>query len=83
MRARLIFAKKTNCLDETIAEAYAILSTHLREIESSHWRGLAELTNENGSYCRDSCRTQAWSMATVLEVLFDLDKFQRASAANK
>lgn len=76
MRARLIFAAKNNCLKETIAETYAILTAHLREIETSHWRGLAELTNENGSYCSDSCRTQAWSMATVLEVLDDLNKIQ-------
>ncbi|XP_031629828.1 glycogen debranching enzyme [Contarinia nasturtii] len=83
LRARLIFAEKNNCLKETIAETYSILMTHLREIETSHWRGLAELTNENGSYCSDSCRTQAWSMATVLEVLNDLNKFQVASKNNK
>lgn len=83
LRARLIFAEKNNRLAETIAETYAILSAHLREIKTTHWRGLAELTNENGSYCRDSCRSQAWSMATVLEVLYDLDKFQRSVKAAK
>lgn len=76
LRARLIFAEKNDCLKETIAETYAILTAHLREIETSHWRGLPELTNESGSYCSDSCRTQAWSMATVLEVLDDLNKIQ-------
>lgn len=76
LRARLIFAEKNNCLKETIAETYAILTAHLRELNTSHWRGLAELTNENGAYCSDSCRTQAWSMATVLEVLDDLNKIQ-------
>lgn len=83
LRARLIFAEKNNCLKETIAETYSILMTHLREIETTHWRGLAELTNENGSYCSDSCRTQAWSMATVLEVLNDLNEFQIASQSKK
>lgn len=72
LRARLIFAKKCGFLNETIAETWKILRAHLRELQTSHWRGLAELTNENGSYCRDSCRTQAWSIATITEVLHDL-----------
>lgn len=76
LRARLIFAEKTGRLKETIAETWAILTVHLHEIESSHWRGLPELTNENGAYCSDSCRTQAWSMATVLETLYDLNQVQ-------
>lgn len=83
LRARLIFAEKNNCLKETIAETYSILTAHLCEIETSHWRGLPELTNESGSYCSDSCRTQAWSMATVLEVLDDLNKIQIASKSGK
>lgn len=58
LRARLIFAKQTNRLQETIAETWSILTKHLHEIETSAWRGLPELTNENGSYCGDSCRTQ-------------------------
>lgn len=78
LRARLIFAEKTGRLKETIAETWAILTVHLHEIESSHWRGLPELTNENGSYCSASCRTQAWSMATVLETLYDLKQLHRA-----
>ncbi|XP_016953294.2 glycogen debranching enzyme isoform X1 [Drosophila biarmipes] len=72
LRARLIFAKKCGHMDETIAETWAILRAHLRELQTSHWRGLPELTNDNGSYCGDSCRTQAWSVAAILEVLYDL-----------
>ncbi|XP_068144512.1 glycogen debranching enzyme [Drosophila tropicalis] len=72
LRARLIFAKKCGHLDETIAETWSILRAHLRELQTSHWRGLPELTNDNGSYCPDSCRTQAWSIAAILEVLNDL-----------
>lgn len=37
----------------------------------SPWKGLPELTNENGQHCPFSCETQAWSLATVLEVLYD------------
>lgn len=70
LRARLIFAKKNGFLKETIADTWSVLTTHLNELETTHWRGLAELTNENGAYCSDSCRTQAWSMSTVLEVVF-------------
>lgn len=68
LRARLIFAQKNGKLKETIAETWSILIAHLNEVQTSHWRGLPELTNETGAYCVDSCRTQAWSMSTVLEV---------------
>lgn len=70
LRARLIFAKKLGKLKETEAETWKILTAHLKELRTSPWRGLPELTNENGAFCRDSCRTQAWSVATVLEVKF-------------
>lgn len=76
LRARLIFAKHNGKLKETIAETWQILTAHLKELQTSHWRGLPELTNEKGSYCRDSCRTQAWSIATVLEVLHDLRQLE-------
>lgn len=68
LRARLIFAKKLGKLKDTEAETWKILTAHLKELRTSPWRGLPELTNENGSFCHDSCRTQAWSVATVLEV---------------
>lgn len=73
LRARLYFAKLNNCLDQTQVETWSILTKHLEEVQTSHWRGIPELTNENGSYCHDSCRTQAWSIATVLETLKDLE----------
>ncbi|XP_040158875.1 glycogen debranching enzyme isoform X1 [Anopheles arabiensis] len=77
LRARLIFAKANGVLKETVAETWKILQTHLNELQRCHWRGLAELTNENGAYCKDSCRTQAWSMGCVLEVLYDLEKYEK------
>ncbi|XP_058825624.1 glycogen debranching enzyme isoform X2 [Topomyia yanbarensis] len=77
LRARLIFAKANGLLKETIAETWTILQSHLKELQTNHWRGLAELTNENGAYCKDSCRTQAWSMGCVLEVLYELEKYEK------
>ena len=50
-----------------------ILAPHFEFIENDVWMGLPELTNSNGSHCRDSCRTQAWSIATLLDALYDVD----------
>lgn len=74
LRARLIFGRLTGRSKEVRAETWSLLAEHLNDVKTSPWRGLAELTNENGAYCGDSCRTQAWSMATVLEVLYDLNR---------
>uniref|UniRef100_A0A8D0HDZ7 Glycogen debranching enzyme n=1 Tax=Sphenodon punctatus TaxID=8508 RepID=A0A8D0HDZ7_SPHPU len=41
-------------------------------LNRSSWKGLPELTNENGQYCPFSCESQAWSIAVILEVLYDL-----------
>jgi glycogen debranching enzyme len=42
----------------------------LREaLHNSPWKGLPELTNANGKPCPSSCPTQAWSAATMLDVL--------------
>lgn len=37
------------------------------EMLQSPWFGLPELQNLNGSYCRDSCSSQAWSMSAFLD----------------
>ncbi|PJF17668.1 Glycogen debranching enzyme, partial [Paramicrosporidium saccamoebae] len=36
------------------------------------WEGLPELTNRDGAFCRDSCVSQAWSSATILDALLSL-----------
>ncbi|KAJ3594817.1 hypothetical protein NHX12_004122 [Muraenolepis orangiensis] len=48
------------------------LSRHYTHLERSPWKGLPELTNEDGQFCPFSCETQAWSVATIMEVLYDL-----------
>ncbi|KAI3632832.1 hypothetical protein MIR68_008907 [Amoeboaphelidium protococcarum] len=40
--------------------------------ELSPYAGLPELTNQDGADCFDSCPSQAWSMATILDLLHDL-----------
>ncbi|XP_024124713.1 glycogen debranching enzyme isoform X1 [Oryzias melastigma] len=74
LRAKLYFAKKLgeDTYTKTMTLVKNVLSQHYTHLERSPWKGLPELTNENGQHCPFSCETQAWSIATVLEVLFDL-----------
>ncbi|ORX48579.1 glycogen debranching enzyme [Hesseltinella vesiculosa] len=55
-----------------LAAIARILRAHRREIETSPWRGLPELTNKDGAVCHDSCPTQAWSSSTLLDLLDEL-----------
>ncbi|KAL7386629.1 hypothetical protein ABVT39_011254 [Epinephelus coioides] len=74
LRAKLYFAKKLGeeSYAKTVTLVKNVLSRHYTHLERSPWKGLPELTNENGQYCPFSCETQAWSLATVLETLYDL-----------
>ena len=47
---------------------------HILETSVSSFAGLPELTNKDGLSCADSCPTQAWSMATLLETVWDLKR---------
>lgn len=48
-----------------------ILSNFYSKLVETPWLGLPELTNLNGKFCPDSCATQAWSVATALEALYE------------
>lgn len=82
LRARLIFAAKLGFLRPTVAHTKEILSRHLIELQTSPWRGLPELTNSNGAFCKDSSATQAWSMASIMEVLYDVQQIESKSPIN-
>ena len=52
-----------------------IVTYHIELLNSSVWKGLPELTNADGRPCRYSCNVQAWSAATLIEALHDLNRF--------
>ncbi|BFY99964.1 hypothetical protein BsWGS_03004 [Bradybaena similaris] len=77
LRAKLYFAgqleaKRPGLLEKTKLYVNSVLCKHYEEILNNPWQGLPELTNSNGQYCAGSCRTQAWSAATILETMHDL-----------
>ncbi|KAM8930067.1 glycogen debranching enzyme isoform 1-T1 [Pelodytes ibericus] len=74
LRSKLHFAKLIDreAYQKTVVLVKNVLSRHYTHLERSSWKGLPELTNENGQYCPFSCETQAWSLSVVLEILHDL-----------
>ena len=59
-------------LDVALTEVHSVLSAHAQALVDTPWCGLPELTNRDGAECPDSCPVQAWSMASVLDVLYDM-----------
>ncbi|SPO47047.1 probable 4-alpha-glucanotransferase / amylo-1,6-glucosidase (glycogen-debranching enzyme) [Moesziomyces antarcticus] len=51
-----------------------LMLEHRQHIRSSPWAGLPELTNADGAHCSDSCATQAWSAAALLDALEEMAK---------
>lgn len=65
-------------LKEILAESKSYLANHYIHLQKSDWKGLPELTNKDATFCPFSCPTQAWSMASILEVFIFV--FYRFSA---
>lgn len=79
LRAKLYYAKalepkKKGLLKSTISFIKTRLTSHYAHVMDSPWQSLPELTNSNGQFCASSCPAQAWSVACVLEVLYDLEE---------
>lgn len=73
-RAMLTFAtlrRSTHpeCLEESLRKTKVILGRLHDLILNTQWKGLPELTNSDGAYCSFSCETQAWSAASLLELM--------------
>lgn len=62
-------------MEETLSFIHRVLSAHAQAVRDSPWKGLPELTNKDGVECIDSCPVQAWSMATLLDTLYDLQQY--------
>ncbi|KAJ1607173.1 glycogen debranching enzyme Gdb1p [Cryptosporidium canis] len=52
-----------------ISETMKHLINHRNHLISDQWGSLPELTNDNGTLCKDSCFAQAWSIGTILHFL--------------
>ena len=53
-----------------------LLAPHRKLVAQGPWHSLPELTNSNGRLCPSSCVAQAWSVGTILEALFLLNKMK-------
>lgn len=62
--------------EEARTETMKYLIPHRINLENDKWLGLPELTNSHGTVCKDSCTTQAWSIATINDALRDLYYFK-------
>ncbi|PGH05318.1 glycogen debranching enzyme [Blastomyces parvus] len=63
--------------------AFQLVSSRLegckRMIVESGWKGLTELTDGGGGFCADSCPTQAWSSACLLDLYYDATQYQKGA----
>jgi glycogen debranching enzyme len=83
-RAKLFTAaklesNKKGILKETFNFIKQRMTAHNVHIHESEYKGLPELTNSNGSFCPDSCLTQAWSSGCLLEALYDMELIAKAN----
>lgn len=80
LRAMLTFDSKRRTTREGRLEMLQHLAIRMekcrKEIESSPWAGLTELTNKNGALCNDSSPTQAWSASCLVDLFYDAQKIE-------
>ncbi|KAK5119161.1 hypothetical protein LTR85_007775 [Meristemomyces frigidus] len=83
LRALLKFDLMRRQTKEEKVEAFQQVTQRLRGcmqmIHESPWAGLTELTNRNGSFCGDSCPTQAWSAGCIVDLYDDASKYSLES----
>lgn len=73
LKAKINFNSKLN-KEGLKEEIMRFLLPHQKHIiEDSRWEGLPELTNSHGKECQDSCPTQAWSIATILDAVREVN----------
>lgn len=73
LRAVAIFGQKAGIERSTMNHRIdTMMLEHRRHIRSSPWAGLPELTNADGVHCPDSCATQAWSAAALLDAFEEM-----------
>lgn len=48
---------------------FGLIKQQLRYLVRDDWYSLPEMTQVAGEFCYDSCRAQAWSIATILHAL--------------
>ncbi|KAF2206072.1 glycogen debranching enzyme [Delitschia confertaspora ATCC 74209] len=85
LRALLKFDLQRRKDAEERVESYQQVTRRLagciKAIKESPWAGLTELTNKNGSFCGDSCPTQAWSAGCLIDLFQDAREYEREYAA--
>ncbi len=75
LRAVAIFGAKAGVERSVLNHRINSMTLDCRKhIRSSPWAGLPELTNADGAHCPDSCSTQAWSAAALLDALEEMAK---------
>ena len=67
-RAMLNFFKR-----DELGPVMNIIANLRGELKRNDALGIEELTNEDGSICKDGCVTQAWSIATIIDFLYDFN----------
>lgn len=78
LRALLHFLSKSSDKDhqpsvgDSLHYVSSLMSHHRAYVSTDPWAGLPELTNHDGTFCRDSCNTQAWSASTLLDALREM-----------